>query len=180
MTRTIRINADYLSETTIAKYINPVVSGEGTIELPPVVSIPGIISYFSQDNSVMLKMTKDLTMEKLKEQKRYLPEDLISLLAFAILQGFSYIECTRQNSTERSFSKGAEHNNFSKVAEHNNLNEGDNTMKNLTELLKSKDVGTTEGLVNLFVSAAVRGAVTTFVFFVIEGIVFVVTKSLRK
>lgn len=46
MTRTIRINADYLSETTIAKYINPVVSGEGTIELPPVVSIPGIISYF--------------------------------------------------------------------------------------------------------------------------------------
>ena len=64
MTRTIRINADYLSETTIAKYIN----------------------------SVMLKMTKDLTMEKLKEQKRYLPEDLISLLAFAILQGFSYIE----------------------------------------------------------------------------------------
>ena len=35
MTRTIRINADYLSETTIAKYINPVVSGEGTIELPP-------------------------------------------------------------------------------------------------------------------------------------------------
>lgn len=33
-------------------------------------------------------------------------------------------------------------------------------MKNLTELLKSKDVGTTEGLVNLFVSAAVRGAVT--------------------
>lgn len=92
MTRTIRINADYLGETTIAKYINPVVSGEGTIELPPVVSIPGIISYFSQDNSVMLKMTKDLTMEKLKEQKRYLPEDLISLLAFAILQGFSYIE----------------------------------------------------------------------------------------
>ena len=82
MTRTIRINADYLSETTIAKYINP------------VVSIPGIISYFSQDNSVMLKMTKDLTMEKLKEQKRYLPEDLISLLAFAILQGFSYIEIT--------------------------------------------------------------------------------------
>ena len=78
MTRTIRINADYLSETTIAKYINPVVSG--------------IISYFSQDNSVMLKMTKDLTMEKLKEQERYLPEDLISLLAFAILQGFSYIE----------------------------------------------------------------------------------------
>ena len=62
MTRTIRINADYLSETTIAKYINPVVSGEGTIELPPVVSIPGIISYFSQDNSVMLKMTKDLTL----------------------------------------------------------------------------------------------------------------------
>ena len=61
MTRTIRINADYLSETTIAKYINPVVSGEGTIELPPVVSIPGIISYFSQDNSVMLKMTKNLT-----------------------------------------------------------------------------------------------------------------------
>ena len=59
-----------------------------------VVSIPGIISYFSQDNSVMLKMTKDLTMEKLKEQKRYLPEDLISLLAFAILQGFSYIEIT--------------------------------------------------------------------------------------
>lgn len=53
-------------------------------------------------------------------------------------------------------------------------------MKNLTELLKSKDVGNTEGLVNLFVSAAVRGAVTTFVFFVIEGIVFVVTKSLRK
>lgn len=49
-------------------------------------------------------------------------------------------------------------------------------MKNLTELLKSKDVGTTEGLVNLFVSAAV----TTFVFFVIEGIVFVVTKALRK
>ena len=32
-------------------------------------------------------------------------------------------------------------------------------MKNLTELLKSKDVGTTEGLVNLFASAAVRGAV---------------------
>lgn len=53
-------------------------------------------------------------------------------------------------------------------------------MKNLTELLKSKDVGITEGLVNLFVSAAVREAVTTFVFFVIEGIVFVVTKALRK
>ncbi len=53
-------------------------------------------------------------------------------------------------------------------------------MKNLTKLLKSEDVGTTEGLVNLFVSAAVRGAVTTFVFFVIEGIVFVVTKALRK
>ena len=57
-------------------------------------------------------------------------------------------------------------------------------MKNLTELLKSKDVGTTEGLVNLFVSAAVsaavRGAVTTFVFFVVEGTVFVVTKALRK
>lgn len=53
-------------------------------------------------------------------------------------------------------------------------------MKNLTELLKSKDVGITEGLINLFVNAAVRGAVTTFVFFVIEGIVFVVTKDLRK
>lgn len=37
-------------------------------------------------------------------------------------------------------------------------------MKNLTELLESKDVGTTEGLVNLFVSAAVRGVITTFVF----------------
>ena len=49
-------------------------------------------------------------------------------------------------------------------------------MKNLTALLKSKDVGTTEGLVNLFVS----GAVTTFVFFVVEGTVFVVTKDLRK
>jgi len=53
-------------------------------------------------------------------------------------------------------------------------------MKNLTELLKSKDVGIAEGLVNLFVSAAVRGAVTTFVFFVVEGTVFVVTKALRK
>lgn len=53
-------------------------------------------------------------------------------------------------------------------------------MKNLTELLKSKDVGTIEGLVNLFASAAVRGAVTTFVFFVVEGIVFVITKALRK
>ena len=94
MTRTIRINADYLSETTVTKYINPVISGEGTIELPPVVSIPGIISYFSQDNSVMLKITEELTMEKLKEQKKHLPEDLISLLAFAILQGFSYIEIT--------------------------------------------------------------------------------------
>lgn len=46
---------------------------------------------------------------------------------------------------------------FRKENEHNNLSEGDNTMKNLTELLKSEDVGTTEGLVNLFVSAAVRG-----------------------
>lgn len=53
-------------------------------------------------------------------------------------------------------------------------------MKNLTELLKSKNVGTTEGLVNLFVSAAVRGVITTFVFFVVEGTVFVVTKALRK
>lgn len=53
-------------------------------------------------------------------------------------------------------------------------------MKNLTELLKSKDVGIAEGLVNLFVSAAVRGSVTTFVFFVVEGTVFVVTKALRK
>ena len=53
-------------------------------------------------------------------------------------------------------------------------------MKNLTELLKSKDVGTTEGLVKLFANAAVRGAVTTFVFFVVEGTVFVVTKALRK
>lgn len=53
-------------------------------------------------------------------------------------------------------------------------------MKNLTELLKSKDVGTTESLVNLFASAAVRGAVTTFVFFVIEGIVFTTTKALAK
>ena len=69
---------------------------------------------------------------------------------------------------------------YSKVAEHNNLSEGDNTMKNLTELLKSEDVRTTEGLVNLFVSAAVRGVITTFVFFVVEGTVFVVTKALRK
>lgn len=53
-------------------------------------------------------------------------------------------------------------------------------MKNLTELLESKDVGTTEGLVNLFVRAAVRGAVTTFVFFVIEGTIFIVTKALAK
>lgn len=53
-------------------------------------------------------------------------------------------------------------------------------MKNLTELLKSKDVGTTEGLVNLFVSAAVRGAVTTFVFFVVEGTVFCCNKSFTK
>ena len=53
-------------------------------------------------------------------------------------------------------------------------------MKNLTELLESKDVGTTECLVNLFVSSAVRGVITTFVFFVVEGIVFVVTKALRK
>lgn len=53
-------------------------------------------------------------------------------------------------------------------------------MKNLTELLKSKDVGSTEGLINLFVNAAVRGAVTTFVFFVIEGIVFTTTKALAK
>lgn len=79
-----------------------------------------------------------------------------------------------------NFSKGTERNRFSKGNEHNNLSEGDDTMKNLTELLKSKDVGTTEGLVNLFVSAAVRGAVTTFVFFVVEGTVFVVTKALRK
>lgn len=53
-------------------------------------------------------------------------------------------------------------------------------MKNLTELLKSEDVRTTEGLVNLFVGAAVRGVITTFVFFVVEGTVFVVTKALRK
>lgn len=49
----------------------------------------------------------------------------------------------------RNFSKGTERNRFSKGNEHNNLSEGDDTMKNLTELLKSKDVGTTEGLVNL-------------------------------
>ena len=53
-------------------------------------------------------------------------------------------------------------------------------MKNLTELLKSKDVSITEGLINLFVNAAVRGAVTTFVFFVIEGTIFTVTKALAK
>lgn len=53
-------------------------------------------------------------------------------------------------------------------------------MKNLTELLKSKDVSITEGLINLFINAAVRGAVTTFVFFVIEGIVFTTTKALAK
>lgn len=53
-------------------------------------------------------------------------------------------------------------------------------MKNLTELIKSKDVGIEEGLINLFINAAVRGAVTTFVFFVIEGIVFTTTKALAK
>ena len=53
-------------------------------------------------------------------------------------------------------------------------------MKNLTGLLESKDVGITEGLINLFVNAAVRGAVTTFVFFVIEGTIFAITKALAK
>ena len=53
-------------------------------------------------------------------------------------------------------------------------------MKNLTELLESKDVGIAEGLANLFANAAIRGAVTTFVFFVVEGTVFVVTKALAK
>lgn len=92
MTRTIRINADYLSEATMTKYFKPVIVDGDTIELPPVASIPGVLSYFSQDNSAMLKLTGELTIEKLKEQKQHLPEDLIGLLAFAVLQGFSYIE----------------------------------------------------------------------------------------
>lgn len=53
-------------------------------------------------------------------------------------------------------------------------------MKNLEELLKSNDVGIAEGLANLFANAALRGAVTTFVFFLVEGIVFIASRALAK
>lgn len=53
-------------------------------------------------------------------------------------------------------------------------------MKDLEKLLKSKDVGVAEGLANLFADAALRGAVTTVVFFLIDSVVFIASKALAK
>lgn len=92
MSRVIKIEADYLSKDTMNSYIRPVLNEGSTIELPPVDSIPGIVTYFSADNSVILKIAGGLTTAKFKELKEHLPSDLADLLLFAILQGFNYIE----------------------------------------------------------------------------------------
>lgn len=57
---------------------------------------------------------------------------------------------------------------------------GGSNMKDLEKLLKSKDVGVAEGLANLFADAALRGAVTTVVFFLIDSVVFIASKALAK
>ena len=46
-----------------------------------------------------MKLPKDLTMAKLKQQLEHLPKDVLSLLAFAVLQGFNYIEMDLANPT---------------------------------------------------------------------------------
>lgn len=97
ITRIIRIGNDYLSQGTVTKYFRPVTNSNGTIELPPATLGLGIIFHFSPENSVIMKLPKDLTMAKLKQQLEHLPKDVLSLLAFAVLQGFNYIEMDLTN-----------------------------------------------------------------------------------
>ena len=68
-------------------------------QLPPATLGLGIIFHFSPENSVIMKLPKDLTMAKLKQQLEHLPKDVLSLLAFAVLQGFNYIEMDLANPT---------------------------------------------------------------------------------
>lgn len=98
-TRIIRIGNDYLSQDTVTKYFRPVTNSNGTIELPPATLGLGIIFHFGPENSVIMKLPKDLTMAKLKQQLEHLPKDVLSLLAFAVLQGFNYIEMDLSNPT---------------------------------------------------------------------------------
>ena len=89
-TRINRIPNDYLSQGTVTKYFRPVTNSNGTIELPPATLGLGIIFHFSPENSVIMKLPKDLTMAKLKQQLEVVRNYVLSVLAFGLLQGFNY------------------------------------------------------------------------------------------